>query len=166
MVDHTGGGAPREAQRLKGEWFLPYGGRPSEGRGRDWRRNLALRLTDRVVHDRTGLTPLSVSADRIGHAALRLAALLARLARAGRPVDRSGTGVVVEVYPAASLRLWGLPHRRPEDGRARDREVRGMDRAPDRPAGRSPAGSVTIAEGENNRTASTVSWRYFSVCTC
>ncbi|GAA4624477.1 DUF429 domain-containing protein [Actinoallomurus vinaceus] len=84
---------------------------PAATRGRDWRRNLALRLTDRVVHDRTGLTPLSVSADRIGHAAMRCAALLARLARAGSPVDRSGSGVVAEVYPAASLKLWGLPHR-------------------------------------------------------
>jgi Protein of unknown function (DUF429) len=26
-------------------------------------------------------------------------------------VDRSGSGVVVEVYPAASLKIWGLPHR-------------------------------------------------------
>ncbi|MEV5751578.1 DUF429 domain-containing protein [Actinoallomurus sp. NPDC052308] len=84
---------------------------PVGTRGRDWRRNLALRLTDRVVHERTGLTPLSVSADRIGHAAMRCAALLSRLAREGRPVDRCGTGVVVEVYPAASLRLWGLPYR-------------------------------------------------------
>lgn len=25
-------------------------------------------------------------------------------------VDRSGAGPVVEVYPAASLKLWGLPH--------------------------------------------------------
>lgn len=85
---------------------------PVGTRGRDWRRNLALRLTDRVVHDRTGLTPLSVSADRIGYAAMRCAALLARLAAVGRPVDRCGTGVVVEVYPAASLKLWGLPYRR------------------------------------------------------
>ncbi|MCO5997241.1 DUF429 domain-containing protein [Actinoallomurus rhizosphaericola] len=84
---------------------------PVGTRGRDWRRNLALRLTDRVVRERTGLTPLSVSADRIGHAAMRCAALLSRLAREGRPVDRCGTGVVVEVYPAASLRLWGLPYR-------------------------------------------------------
>src|SRR5207237_39506 len=28
-----------------------------------------------------------------------------------RPVDRSGAGAVVEVYPAASLRGWGLRHR-------------------------------------------------------
>ncbi|MCO6009799.1 DUF429 domain-containing protein [Actinoallomurus purpureus] len=99
---------------------------PAGTRGRDWRRNLALRLTDRVVHERTGLTPLSVSADRIGHTAMRCAALLSHLARAGRPVDRCGTGVVVEVYPAASLRSWGLPHRgykRPEDAAALGRLV-------------------------------------------
>lgn len=102
---------------------------PVGTRGRDWRRNLALRLTDRVVHERTGLTPLSVSADRIGHAAMRCAALLSRLAREGRPVDRCGTGVVVEVYPAASLRLWGLPYRgykRPHDLAALGRLVDGL----------------------------------------
>jgi predicted nuclease with RNAse H fold len=105
---------------------------PAGARGRDWRRDLALRLTDRVVHERTGLTPLSVSADRIGHAAMRCAALLSCLARAGRPVDRCGTGVVVEVYPAASLRLWGLPHRgykRPNDLAALGRLVDGLRRA-------------------------------------
>lgn len=80
--------------------------------GLDWRRGLTLRLTDRVVQQQAGLTPLSVSADRIGHVALRCAALLARLAEDGEPVDRAGNGVVIEVYPAASLRAWGLPHRR------------------------------------------------------
>lgn len=84
---------------------------PADLTGRAWRRNLALRLTDQDVHARTGLTPLSVSADRIGHAAMRCAALLTGLAHAGRPVDRTGRGAVVEVYPAASLNLWGLPHR-------------------------------------------------------
>lgn len=79
--------------------------------GRAGRRNLALRATDRAVHALTGITPLSVSADRIGHTAMRCAVLMAELARRGHPVDRSGTGTVVEVYPAASLRLWGLPHR-------------------------------------------------------
>jgi predicted nuclease with RNAse H fold len=79
--------------------------------GRDWRRHLALRVTDHVVHDITGLTPLSVSADRIGHTAMRCASLLAQLARQDQPVDRCGGGVVVEVYPAASLKLWGLPYR-------------------------------------------------------
>ncbi|RVX45221.1 uncharacterized protein DUF429 [Nonomuraea polychroma] len=79
--------------------------------GRAWRRDLALRVTDQVVHEQTGLTPLSVSADRIGHATMRCAAVLAELARRGRPVDRRGGGVVVEVYPAACLKRWGLPYR-------------------------------------------------------
>jgi hypothetical protein len=38
--------------------------------------------------------------------------LLGRLAAAGQPVDRSGAGVVVEVYPAAALKHWGLTYRR------------------------------------------------------
>jgi predicted nuclease with RNAse H fold len=80
--------------------------------GRQWRSRLTLRLTDRVVHAQTGLTPLSVSADRIGHVAMRCAGLLGELARQGRPVDRCGSGTVVEVYPAASLKTWGLPYRR------------------------------------------------------
>lgn len=79
---------------------------PGEGR-----RELTMRLTDQVVYDRLGITPLSVSADKIGHVAMRCAVLLARLADEGRPVDRTGAGPVVEVYPAASLRCWGLNHR-------------------------------------------------------
>ncbi|MGH3648783.1 MAG: DUF429 domain-containing protein [Micromonosporaceae bacterium] len=83
---------------------------PSDVTGRDWRRTLALRQTDLVVHDVVGLWPLSVAADRIAHTAMRCAGLLAHLAAHGRPVERSGTGVVVEVYPAASLKRWELPH--------------------------------------------------------
>jgi predicted nuclease with RNAse H fold len=79
--------------------------------GREWRRGLTLRVTDRAVHELTGLTPLSVSADRIGHTAMRCAGILSGLAQRGEPVDRSGAGVVVEVYPAASLNRWGLTHR-------------------------------------------------------
>jgi predicted nuclease with RNAse H fold len=79
--------------------------------GADWRRELTLRLTDFDVRERVGMTPLSVSADKIGHVAMRCAALLARLALEGRPVDRAGGGPVVEVYPAASLRLWKLDSR-------------------------------------------------------
>lgn len=78
----------------------------------DWRRRLANRTTDLVVRTETGLVPLSVSADRIAHAAMRCAALLAEVDAAGVTVDRTGrTGKVVEVYPAASLLRWGLPHR-------------------------------------------------------
>lgn len=56
------------------------------------------------------MTPLSVSADRIGSVAMRCAVLLAELSRRGQPVDRAGTGKVAEVYPAASLKVWGLTH--------------------------------------------------------
>jgi Protein of unknown function (DUF429) len=55
--------------------------------------------------------PLSVAADRIGHTAMRCAGLLIQLASQERPVDRRGTGVVVKVYPAASLKQWRLPYR-------------------------------------------------------
>jgi predicted nuclease with RNAse H fold len=81
---------------------------PADGPGS--RRNLTMRRTDLFVHERLHLTPLSVSADRIAHVALRCAVLLAELEAAGIPVDRSGSGPVAEVYPAASLRSWGLTH--------------------------------------------------------
>jgi predicted nuclease with RNAse H fold len=77
--------------------------------GRD-RRELRLRRTDVAVRDACGLNPLSVSSDRIGVPAMRWAALEDRL-RCDGPVDRSGGGRVVEVYPAGALKLWGLPHR-------------------------------------------------------
>jgi predicted nuclease with RNAse H fold len=85
---------------------------PEDVAGRDWRRRLSFRRTDEAVRALTGLVPLSVATDRIAHPAMRCASLLARLAREGLPVDRSGSGVVVEVYPAASLKQWGLPYRR------------------------------------------------------
>ncbi|MGI4894546.1 MAG: DUF429 domain-containing protein [Janthinobacterium lividum] len=78
--------------------------------GDDLRRRLAYRHTDRVLRQ-GGHSPLSVAADRIGLTAIRAAGVLAQLAAAGAPVDRSGVGVVAEVYPAASLRRWGLAHR-------------------------------------------------------
>ncbi|MFF0251292.1 DUF429 domain-containing protein [Micromonospora zamorensis] len=84
---------------------------PTDPIGRDWRRRLAWRRTDLVTHELTGRLSLSVAADRIAHTAMRCAALLARLAEVGHSVDRSGRGRVFEVYPAASLKKWGLPHR-------------------------------------------------------
>ena len=80
--------------------------------GSEWRRNLALRATDQAVHRRTGLTPLSVSTDRIAYPALRWAGIEASLRDMGAEVARDGAGVVCEVYPAAALKLWGLPYRR------------------------------------------------------
>jgi predicted RNase H-like nuclease len=43
---------------------------------------------------------------------MRAAGLLSVLAKPGEPVDRSGRGQVVEVYPAAALRRWGYQSRR------------------------------------------------------
>jgi len=76
--------------------------------GIDWRRKLAYRETDREVHRLTGRWPLSVSTDRLGMTALRCAGLLSKLQQSGLHIDRSGRGLVVEVYPAASMRIWGL----------------------------------------------------------
>jgi Protein of unknown function (DUF429) len=66
------------------------------------------RRTDVHVRDQVGLAPLSVSTDRIGIPAMRAAALLATI-RPRVPLD--GSGRVVEVYPAAALRRWGLAWR-------------------------------------------------------
>jgi len=76
--------------------------------GMDWRRRLSYRETDRAVRARTGRWPLSVSTDRLGLTAMRCAGLLGRLEKTGMEIDRSGAGVVVEVYPGATLRLWGF----------------------------------------------------------
>jgi predicted nuclease with RNAse H fold len=74
------------------------------------RRQLTLRTTDHNVWELTGRQPLSVSADRIAHTAFRCAELLTKLA-AGKAVDRTGAGLVAEVYPAAALSHWGLTSR-------------------------------------------------------
>lgn len=76
--------------------------------GLEWRRRLAYRHTDRAVRARTGRWPLSVATDRLGLTAMRCAALIARFGEAGLTIDRSGAGVLVEVYPAAALRLWEI----------------------------------------------------------
>lgn len=81
-----------------------------EDLGTGWRREYVLRTTDRWVHGQIGLLPLSVAADRIGHTAIRLAALMAQLGEHVRsPLD--GSGALAEVYPAAALKIWGLPFR-------------------------------------------------------
>lgn len=79
--------------------------------GRDWRRSHAMRATDAEVHRHTGLTPLSVSTDRIAYPALRWAGIEARLREQGVNMARDGSGVVCEVYPAATLHRWSLRHR-------------------------------------------------------
>lgn len=76
--------------------------------GMDWRRRLAYRESDRHVREITGRWPLSVSTDRLGLTAMRCAGLLSRLRESGVQVDRTGVGLVAEIYPGASLRLWGF----------------------------------------------------------
>ena len=70
---------------------------------------LVRRETDNWVRAEVGQLPLSVSADRIAYPAMRIARLLGELA--GGTVERCGGGRIVEVYPAAALRVWGLPYR-------------------------------------------------------
>jgi hypothetical protein len=67
---------------------------------------------------------------------MRRAGLLARLAAAGQPVDRSGAGIVVEVIPRAALKHWGLTYR----------NYKGIPTPPtDVPAVRPCAGAVIAA---------------------
>ncbi|MEH3155281.1 MAG: DUF429 domain-containing protein [Gordonia paraffinivorans] len=79
---------------------------PAASDTRDARAGLVRRVTDDEVRDRTRLIPLSVSADLIAHVAMRCVGLL----RALGVTDRVN-GPVVEAYPAAALRVWGLDHR-------------------------------------------------------
>lgn len=77
-----------------------------------WRRPYVLRRTDVFVHEQTRITPLSVSADKIGHVALRCAELMAVAASSGVDCGKDGSGKLAEVYPAAALKIWGLAHQR------------------------------------------------------
>jgi predicted nuclease with RNAse H fold len=81
------------------------------GRGADqnaFRFRLCFRLTDRRLIEAGVRRPLSVSTDLIGVVAMRAANLLDRLASAGEPVDRAGSGKVLEVYPAPAFASWGI----------------------------------------------------------
>ncbi len=51
-----------------------------------------------------------MSADRIGAVAMRGAGVLSGLAARGRPTVRDGSGALIETYPAAALKAWGLPY--------------------------------------------------------
>ena len=89
--------------------------------GMDWRRRASFRESDRHVREVTGKWPLSVSTDRLGLTAMRCAGLQGRIQQSGIEIDRSGSGKVVEIYPGASLRLWGFDttgYRTNEDARA------------------------------------------------
>jgi predicted nuclease with RNAse H fold len=83
---------------------------PTDGEGMS---ALRLRDTDRWVtrqarrpgEPSARCHPMSVSTNLIAIPAMRMARVLG-------PIDRSGRGTVVEVYPAAALFVWGLPYRR------------------------------------------------------
>jgi predicted nuclease with RNAse H fold len=84
-------------------------GWPGSGEDQDiYRFQLSFRATDRRLIERGARRPLSVSTDLIGVVAMRCAYLLDRLAAFGEPVDRAGSGKVVEAYPAPALTSWGL----------------------------------------------------------
>lgn len=70
-----------------------------------YKREYVLRETDRWIHREFGVTPLSVAADLIAHAAIRLAGLFTHL---DFEVQRDGSGRLAEVYPALAMRVWGL----------------------------------------------------------
>jgi predicted nuclease with RNAse H fold len=84
-------------------------GWPGSGKDQDlYRFRLSFRATDRRLIERGSRRPLSVSTDLIGVVAMRCAFLLDRLAARGEPVDRTGSGKVVEAYPSPALSGWGL----------------------------------------------------------
>jgi Protein of unknown function (DUF429) len=81
------------------------------GRGEssvEYRARIRLRLTDRRVAELTGRIPLSVAFDKLGATAARWAHLADALAASGRSGDRTGAGLVAEVYPAAARLRWNL----------------------------------------------------------
>lgn len=76
------------------------------------------RQTDRFVREKTGLKPLDVGADRIARTAAAALTLIEALrTRTGQPLpllsspEDARTGGLIEVYPAATLKQHGLPHR-------------------------------------------------------
>lgn len=74
------------------------------------------RETDRVIRTRTGKKPMDVGAERIARTAAAALRLLAELRTAtGRPIPLAWTPgslpetAAIEVYPAATLKVRGLP---------------------------------------------------------
>jgi predicted RNase H-like nuclease len=74
------------------------------------------RETDRFIQQTVGKRPLEVGADRIARTALAALRLLGEIGRAaGQPIplawrpDFPGAAAAIEVYPAATLKAYGLP---------------------------------------------------------
>jgi len=69
---------------------------------------IRFRATEALVARETGQAALSVATSDLAWPAMRCARLLSQMASAGQALDRTGYGLVAEVYPAAALRRWGL----------------------------------------------------------
>lgn len=67
---------------------------------------MRFRATDSVVAQRTGQNPLSVAMSDLAWPAMRCARLLSGIASEAGTLDRTGAGLVAEVYPMAALRQW------------------------------------------------------------
>jgi len=95
------------------------------GAAGDAMRALRLRATDVWLTDRARRPsepaarcyPMSVSSNLIAIPAMRMARVLG-------PIDRSGAGRVIEVYPAAALFVWDLPYRGYKGPKAERRATR------------------------------------------
>ncbi len=102
--------------RIASRLTLPLGGRTDSWTrdGGTWpgteRESLRLRETDRLVR-RGGQNPLSVSSDKIAVTAMRCAGLLFEHSRRGKSPPQEVNrldGLIVEAYPAAAFRAWGV----------------------------------------------------------
>jgi hypothetical protein len=70
--------------------------------------DVCFRATEALVAQEMRQPPLSVAMSNLAWPAIRCARLLTRLGADGQPLDRTGAGRVVEVYPMAALRRWGV----------------------------------------------------------
>lgn len=100
-------------------------GKEGEAARKDATRLLRFRATDFDVHEKTGVWPLSVSSDLIGIVAFRAAGLCTRL-RPGSPARDGSTGVI-EAYPAAALRTWGIDRSGYKEPEARAKRAEILD---------------------------------------
>lgn len=88
-------------------------GAPWPGQGLNqsgYRQLLKFRRTDAHVTATLGMNPLSASSSLLGVTTMRWAAVMDLIAAGGGVVDRTGRGHFAEVYPAAAMKCWGLPH--------------------------------------------------------
>jgi hypothetical protein len=134
--------------------------RPVEESVESWAQRLRFRETDRAVHRHLSavyglkLWPLSVSSNLIAVCAWRCAGILTQLSEADAAnLDRVGDGprgdrpLVVEVYPAAALAVWGLPfkgYKPGSAGSAKSAHARGVREAIVVAIERKLRGAITI----------------------